>query len=181
MIAQWAAGLNRKVREQGCLLLCYLWVGWLYAMADRGRAGYLMDNCLYPTAETVEESYESLRQNGCIDVDCFVRDPERVVQFPWHYWKGCLHVGDDDPRVTVEKILPLHRGHVWPLAAAGDGRVLPPMNAMVVDVTRWQHGPVSHFTAICQRPAGYFDPWVVSATAQAGTPRSVRRVTLVPR
>lgn len=172
MIAQWAKGLEEPVQKSGCLMLCYLWAGWLYSLGGRR-----MQETAFPTVDTINESYDFLRHYGAVGEDCFVRKPEEVIAFPWHYWDGS-NLRGEEPRVTVEKIPPLHRGHVWPLSAVGDGRVPPPMNAMVVDVTRWQHGPSSHFTAICQRPAGYFDPWVVSSIAQSGTPRSVRRVTL---
>ena len=174
MIAQWSKGLYEPVQKSGCLMLCYLWAGWLWSIRDRG----LKQDTPYPSVHDVNGSYDLLMHFGAVGQDCFVRDPARVVSVPWYYWDGCLL--DKEPRVVVEKIPPYSRGHVRPIYAVGDGHVAPPpQGALVVDVTRWSIKDKSHFTAVCDNPAGYFDPWVDSTIARQGTAESVRRVTLV--
>lgn len=176
MIAQWAKGLEEPIQKSGCLLLCYLWAGWLWSLPHRGR----MQETAYPTVGTVNDSYDFLVRRGAIGEDCYVWQAQEVVAFPWHYWDDC-HLPGAEPQLTVEKIEPLSTGHVWPLEAAGAGNRIPPYGAMVADITRWSSEGMSHFTGICQRPAAYFDPWVVSRIAAKGSAESVRRVTLASK
>ena len=177
MIAQWAKGLDEPIQKSGCLMLCYLWAGWLWAL----RARRFLSGMAYPTVATVNNTYDFLRLHGSVGEDCYVWKPDNVVSFPWHYWDDCQFPGES-PEVIVEKV-PAAMLDGYPPAASG--RPIRPMHSpdgvVTVDITRWERAQESHFTGACKSPPGYFDPWVRSEIARLGDARSVRRVTLVPR
>ena len=170
ILPQWSMGLDAPIRKEGCLFLVYLWVGWLYRIWVRGGAAPQV------VPEVVNDSYDVLERMGAIRDDCYVGDPERVIQFPWHYWHPPAPELDQH-QVTVEK-LPAIREHGSPLLSQASRRVPELRGSFVVDVTHWELDGRHHFTGLCLRPACYFDPWVVSEIARAGRARSVRRVTI---
>ena len=175
MIAQWAKGLDEPVQKDGCLFLCYLWAGWLWALRDRD----CMQETAYPTVEVINDTHDFLRLNGSIGEDCFVRQPDNVVSFPWHYWDDCQLPGAA-PVVKFEKVSPADVQGVPPAASGLPLVGLDQRPGMVVDITRWRFESGSHFTGACKDPWGYFDPWVRSTIARHGIAKSVRRVSVVP-
>ena len=178
MIAQWSKGLVGAVQEGGCLLLCYLWCGWHYALQHKSDS--LIDVPAVDTL-TVNESYDVLSSMGHISEDCFVRSADYVVRFPWHHWEGSLLPGDE-PRLAVERLPRVGSGHCSPMNATADGRVPMLPNDTVYDVAKWRRRDEkgeTHFTVrAVQGAPGYFDPWLVSTIARYGELVDVRRVSI---